>query len=795
MGDIPLRNSRLQTVPDGKVMNLKSSSGDQPVRRSSMFVNSLKNSTAYRHSSLCDSSQLTGIDGYQWQTNPPSEGRYRTQEELRALDRLRFPSDIFGTSSTSLIGACDIRPPAKGLESGMLPSADLSDRLASMENFMQRSHERVLERLTSLEAVLSNDALGKPNHTSAAGETANADASSQSSCTTSETDDCCSSEDESGPRTLRERRATLKHGSGPKRENEKQRPGSKPHIEQSEGNAMAGSLQRRSSVVAGVGSDCEREKSTTLATHGLQRRSSVASSDAATQPAALADATAGGESNKQRLGAGDARERRTSLVSLVSGPVADGTIESCGKEGVSQAHKGGKTTEVMQASPPALKLRSLDRAISRDMSMTKYNNATGKPMITARKSEHRPGANKKSFLMRHAAEIVRRRSSLRPIVPAEITAPDATVFAEMLHDQKREEKWVIAANSEFSTYRDGVIVFFVLYEIFVVPLIVSFESFQLPAAFGALEYLSFCAFCVDFLLNFLTTFYVGELEITDHVAIAKRYVYSKQIWVDAVSCVPLVEPVLISMNIPRSLRLIRLLRVWQLYKRVDVMSLSSMYRLLRLLIFVAYNIHWFACFWNCVFSERDEFAVFDLAEGLLPRYSFCVWCACSFLLGLGALSPMTMVETYVATALSIYGATLSATIFGSVAVLIAGLDAEETLFKRKLVETERRLRNLSLPDELRKRVISYYTVLWQLNHAGSANIDGFVAELSPSLQVDLRLCLFREMITKVRTWAVMAIAYRRQKIIYTRTSLSTKPSSGSVLPPPPWSELRLGTTN
>jgi hypothetical protein len=186
----------------------------------------------------------------------------------------------------------------------------------------------------------------------------------------------------------------------------------------------------------------------------------------------------------------------------------------------------------------------------------------------------------------------------------------------------------------------------------------------------------------------------------------------------------------------------------KLFKHKEDVAFASAFRLVRLIFFIAYNMHWAACVWNGVLGEHLADKL-ELQPGLFERYTLCIWCACSFLLGLGALNPYTVGETYVATIFSVYGACLQACVFGAVAVLIAGLDAEETQFQRKIMVIAQRVRNMHLPEDLRKRVLSYYSMLWNLNRAGSANIDAFVSELSPSLQIDIRLCLFRDMFTKV----------------------------------------------
>jgi hypothetical protein len=236
-------------------------------------------------------------------------------------------------------------------------------------------------------------------------------------------------------------------------------------------------------------------------------------------------------------------------------------------------------------------------------------------------------------------------------------------------------------------------------------------------------------------------------------------VTSHWFWIDLLSLTPS-DFMPTDTSLLKGLKLFRLVRVGKLFKRMDDLMFASAFRMVRLLVFIAYNIHWGACIWNRVMGAGEFAQSWGVAEKLengqevmignvFTVYTFCVWCALSFLLGLGAMNPCNNAETYVASCLSVYGACLQACVFGSVAVLIAGLDAEETRFHRKLAEVAQRMRIMNLPEVLRKRVTAYYNMMWRLNRSGSTNDDSFISELSPSLQIDIRLSLFRDMLTKI----------------------------------------------
>jgi CRP-like cAMP-binding protein len=342
---------------------------------------------------------------------------------------------------------------------------------------------------------------------------------------------------------------------------------------------------------------------------------------------------------------------------------------------------------------------------------------------------------------------------------------DAAVL-NALHADANVGRWVIPVSSPFRSYWDIVILLLVMYEIAIVPYTFAFQDLigRWPDYLDVVDHLVYACFCADLVLNFFTSYYVGEKEITSHCEIARRYVSSHWFWVDLVSLMPAEFVDTDHTSLLKGLKLFRLVRVGKILKRMDDLMFASAFRMMRLLVFIGYNVHWGACLWQGVMGQ--EFALMlNIAEeqvddtrkvvfvDLFTVYTSCLWCSISFLLGLGALNPITNSETYVASVLSIYGACLQACVFGSVAVLIAGLDAEESRFQRKVAEVSQRMRLMSLPDGLRKRVTAYYNMMWRLNLSGSTNVDSFINELSPSLQIDIRLCLFRDMLTKIPFFA------------------------------------------
>lgn len=98
---------------------------------------------------------------------------------------------------------------------------------------------------------------------------------------------------------------------------------------------------------------------------------------------------------------------------------------------------------------------------------------------------------------------------------------DNSVISE-LHENAKRSKGVIPVNSLFRSYWDLALVTFVLYELAVVPFDTSFHRWEKGPFFESTEVVVYICFCLDLFLNFFTTFYIGEQEITSHLHIADR---------------------------------------------------------------------------------------------------------------------------------------------------------------------------------------------------------------------------------------------------------------------------------
>ena len=147
---------------------------------------------------------------------------------------------------------------------------------------------------------------------------------------------------------------------------------------------------------------------------------------------------------------------------------------------------------------------------------------------------------------------------------------------------------------------------------------------------------------------------------------------------------------------------------------------------------------------------REEFG--DCKEAdyqkkpLTTQYIACLYISVAYLFGLGQnTEPFTDSERLFTILLCLFGACAQATIFGSVAAVICGLDAEETQFRKKVTTVAGRMRALNMPEKLRRRVLEYYEMQMKLGHNG----DDFMEDLNPSLRCKVKLWLFRDWVENI----------------------------------------------
>ena len=261
---------------------------------------------------------------------------------------------------------------------------------------------------------------------------------------------------------------------------------------------------------------------------------------------------------------------------------------------------------------------------------------------------------------------------------------------DMRQGTSKRRKWIISSASEYRRRWDIVVMLMVMYEIVSVPWQVAFGVDT--SSLRVVSWVSNSIFVVDLVSNFATTFYEGEVEIFDLRRIAQNYFTSGWFAIDFVSCVPFelfAGKSSDNIGMLKALKMFRMLRVGKLFKRIDDLVYASAFRLARIIGLLVLVMHWCACVWalgmsdqfaakvkilsrqcpacpecqidaeafECLLCCADSENVF-VDAGLGERYSVCVYMAVAFLLGLGAVNPVTTTERYMAVAFTIFGACL-----------------------------------------------------------------------------------------------------------------------------------------
>ncbi|TMW58780.1 hypothetical protein Poli38472_006925 [Pythium oligandrum] len=98
------------------------------------------------------------------------------------------------------------------------------------------------------------------------------------------------------------------------------------------------------------------------------------------------------------------------------------------------------------------------------------------------------------------------------------------------------------------------------------------------------------------------------------------------------------------------------------------------------------------------------------------------------------------------------GSVLLAIIFGNVAMLVANFNANSTNYQRKLESAVATMDKLHLPGPLRRRIHQYYAYLWGEYESLDGDVSGFSKELSHTLELEVGLCRYMNLIVDVPFW-------------------------------------------
>ncbi|KAJ8600602.1 hypothetical protein CTAYLR_010044 [Chrysophaeum taylorii] len=161
-------------------------------------------------------------------------------------------------------------------------------------------------------------------------------------------------------------------------------------------------------------------------------------------------------------------------------------------------------------------------------------------------------------------------------------------------------------------------------------------------------------------------------------------------------------------------------------------------------------IHYVSCAYHFVgreFSSEDDRTLgkfgFYAARGnaLATRWSHAYYWAVSVILG-NNLAPVTSLQAAFHVVVFLLGLTMTSTITGSIASLLANADVIATQRRMKMVQIRRYLKVYKVPDDLATTIRRYYSYCWTAHY----NDDSVFDDLTDSLKLRLTIATRRRFI-------------------------------------------------
>lgn len=297
---------------------------------------------------------------------------------------------------------------------------------------------------------------------------------------------------------------------------------------------------------------------------------------------------------------------------------------------------------------------------------------------------------------------------------------------------------------------DTLVILIVLLDIVFTPISVGFD-YHSPFldGFNTVEPV---IFVIDFLIRMFSS-YVDEhgILVSGPRRTVPHYLVSGWAIPDFVSWFPF-ENIVSSKQggVLSFVKCFRLAKVSHLAYRVHSATKAGAVRLILLFGIVLTISHLLACYWSWVavdWRAHIQDGTF-VPNSLFEQYSLC-W---SLVIGAINASPPVMysaAENISIACFMLVGNVLQASVFGSVAALIASFDEHEAAFSKKIIATSERCRFLGIPENLSKRIRGYYENLWRETKSINSDADAFINELSPALICEVKFQLYRDMMKRI----------------------------------------------
>ncbi len=321
---------------------------------------------------------------------------------------------------------------------------------------------------------------------------------------------------------------------------------------------------------------------------------------------------------------------------------------------------------------------------------------------------------------------------------------------------------------ESSTFRliwDIFISLLIVASCFWIPFQLSFRHVPVPLGSG-LVYLIDLFFWVDIVLNFLTSFRRQGEKITAADQTARHYLKTL-FCVDLAANLPFdaifldaagLEMAGVSVALVlRQLRLLRVVRLFSIFRRWQSLSWTNAGHLRITKLFVAFLllIHWIACAWFLVpYLEGFPENCWVVQQGIeharpATQYIRALYWVIQTMatVGYGDITPHRDFEYVFSILIMLMGASTYAFIIGNIASLASNLDASRAAFFGRIEAISHYLHSRQVPSQLNEQVRNYYEYLWA--HHRGVKEEALFEDLPPSFRLNLLLHLTRDLLEKV----------------------------------------------
>ena len=422
-----------------------------------------------------------------------------------------------------------------------------------------------------------------------------------------------------------------------------------------------------------------------------------------------------------------------------------------------------------------------------------------KPSVVA--PETKPSWNfRETLAVKHKAS--RRVSQEPPEIAVTYSSPKTyLVTPPVTYTTQKENsvksKWLIRLARPFRIKWDLLVMVLAVWNCFYTPYYIVFRSTQdeSPGAI-ALGTVIDLFFGFDIVLNFRTTFFssVTGDEVFETKVIARNYLMGK-FWIDLVSCVPS-DSILLVIGYKESgeigpssivllFGLFKIYRIARLNRIINFMraknSVKLALRIGQLLFFLLMYVHLVACAWWIIVSydqnwvpPADRSEIFDESENY--QYWVAFYNSVLVLVG-GDIGPRTRLQSCFASFTIIFGALITAVMFGNMAVLMSNLNMRQTKFQEKQNAANTAMKNMRLPEKL-QQTISDHMIYTEATMSSREEFDLFKSLISPSLYREVLDELYQKII--IQNSLIGNASYIRDFIVPRLDPLFCKPEEDII---------------